>query len=696
MSKRTIIFHIDHLGCANCANKMEEAIGGVDGVYRSTVDFARKRLILELDEGKEEQIKDKSQELVSSIEEGAVLIPLDERVPAGEETEGKSERLRLGIAIALFFIGTFAPLHGVVKLAVLIGAYLISGWEVLLTAFRNIGKGLIFDENFLMTVASLGAFAIGEAPEGVAVMVFYAVGEYFQDLAVDRSRKSIAEAMDIRPEFARVYREGGFQKVHPNQVRVGERIQIGPGERVALDGQLVKGRSTLNTSALTGESLPRDVTLGAEVLSGSINLTGLIEVEVTSVYAESTVAKILDLVENATSKKAATERFITRFSKVYTPVVVVSALALAVLPPLVTGQPFDQWIYRALVFLVASCPCALVVSVPLTYFAGMGITSRHGILVKGSDYLDRLTQVRTVAFDKTGTITEGVFEVVEVVTVSGITEGQIVKVAADLEQHSNHPIAKSILRYSEHTPLDPVDDFTEIAGKGVRGLWRGSTVLVGTQSLLTENEVGVIPNLRSGTVVHVSVDGKYWGHIRIADRVKGEAKNAIAQLRKEGVERIVLLTGDNAETGKAIGLQVGIEEIYSNLLPQDKVGKIEDIMESHSPLLFVGDGINDAPVIARADIGVSMGDIGSDAAIEASDVVIMKDDLSKLGTLLHLAKRTKAIAYQNIVFALVFKGVVLMLGAFGQVNLWLAVFADVGVAVLAVMNGVRLLNEKEA
>ncbi|MFG6350128.1 MAG: cadmium-translocating P-type ATPase [Oscillospiraceae bacterium] len=573
-------------------------------------------------------------------------------------------------------------------------AYLIIGWDILWKAVRNIGHGQVFDENFLMCVATVGALVLGEYSEAVGVMLFYQVGELFQNYAVGKSRKSIAQLMDIRPDVANVERDGQILAVDPDEVAVGEIIVIRPGEKIPLDGVVIEGGSSLNTAALTGESAPRDVAVGGELLSGCVNITGLLKARVTREFGQSTVAKILDLVENASSKKAQAENFITRFARYYTPAVVFAALALAVLPSLFTGD-WAVWVHRALTFLVISCPCALVISIPLSFFGGIGGASAQGILVKGGNYLELLAKTETVVFDKTGTLTQGVFEVSALNPAPGVTEHELLEAAALAERHSGHPIAQS-LRRALGGDVDPdrVTDVQEIPGHGVSALVDGNRVLAGNEKLMRREGVAFRPCGDMGTIVHVARDGNYLGCAVIADQVKPTAPAAIRSLKQRGI-RTVMLTGDSQTVGEAVAAQLGLDEVHAQLLPADKVNRLEDLLGRKSAkgvLAYVGDGVNDAPVLSRADVGIAMGAMGSDAAIEAADVVLMDDDPAKLSCAMDIAHKCLCIVKQNIGFALGVKGLCLILGAFGMASMWEAVFADVGVAVIAILNATRMLK----
>lgn len=616
---------------------------------------------------------------------------------------------RIIAASVLFAAGELVPLAGLWKLIFYLPAYVIIGGDVLKRAARNILRGQVFDENFLMSIATLGAFATafydqvsGAASmvgydEAVAVMLFYQVGELFQSYAVGKSRASISSLMDIRPDYANIRKDGQLAQVSPEEVGVGDLIVVKPGEKIPLDGTVVSGTSMVDTAALTGESVPREVVQGANAISGCINLSGLLEIKVSRPFGESTVAKILDLVENASGKKARTENFITRFARYYTPAVVVSALLLAVVPPLFLGG-WANWVHRALIFLVVSCPCALVISVPLSFFGGIGGASKRGILVKGSNYLEALSKTEIVVFDKTGTLTKGTFEVTKVVPAQGVSEGQLLRAAALAESYSDHPISLSLRRAWGGTLADAqVSDAQEIAGHGVRAQVEGKLVLAGNARLMQAENIHFTLLQGAGTVVYVAQQGQFIGAVLISDTVKPEAKTAIASLRKAGIRKTVMLTGDAAATGEAVAAQLGLDEVHAQLLPGDKVAEVEDLLAqktAQGQLAFVGDGINDAPVLSRADIGIAMGGLGSDAAIEAADIVLMDDDLAALPLAIRIAQKTLKIVRQNIVFALAIKLGVLVLSALGAASMWAAVFADVGVSVLAILNASRALNTK--
>lgn len=591
----------------------------------------------------------------------------------------------------------FPDINRWVKLAAFLIPYGIIGWDILWRAVKNIAHGQIFDENFLMCVATIGAFILGEYPEGVFVMLFYQVGELFQSYAVGKSRRSISEMMDIRPDYANVYRNGEIVQVDPEEVRIGDIIIIKPGERVPLDGVVTKGKSSLDTAALTGESLPRSVEEGDDLISGCVNMEGLLEIQVTKEFGQSTVSKILDLVENSSSKKAKAENFITKFARYYTPCVVIGAVLLALLPPLILGGNWGEWVQRALIFLVISCPCALVISVPLSFFGGIGGASKKGILVKGGNYLEVLAKTEYVVFDKTGTLTKGVFNVTAIHP-DNVSELQLLELAALAESGSNHPIAKSVREaYGSELDLSRVKDVKEISGHGVKAQIDGKIVYAGNDKLMEQAGVNWHPCHRTGTTVHVAVEGEYAGHLVISDEIKPDSKQAIASLKNMGIRKTVMLTGDAKEVGEATAKELGLDEVHTKLLPADKVEIVEKLLKEKSgkaSLAFVGDGINDAPVLSRADVGIAMGGVGSDAAVEAADIVLMDDKPSKIGTAVAIAKRTLGIVRQNIVFALAVKLLVMILGAFGVANMWEAVFADVGVSVIAIINAMRASRVK--
>ena len=612
----------------------------------------------------------------------------------------KKKAVKIVVALILYLFAMLVKFENAwINNAIFLVSYFIVGWDILRKAMRNIIRGKVFDENFLMAVATIGAFCIGEFPEAVAVMLFYQIGELFQSYAVDKSRKSIASLMDIRPDYANVYRGGNIEKVNPEEVKIGETIIIKPGEKIPLDGHIVEGKTTLDTKALTGESLPRDAKEGDEVLSGCINLNGVIKVEVKKEYGESTVSKILDLVENASSKKSKPENFITKFARYYTPIVVGIAAVLAILPPLLLPEAtFSDWIYRALSFLVVSCPCALVISIPLSFFGGIGGASKMGVLVKGSNYLEALASTEMMVFDKTGTLTKGVFEVQQVKSI-GISEQELLKVAAYAENYSNHPISKSLKRaYQEEIDEKQIQNYEELSGLGIIAKIGEKDILVGNDKLMQEKQITFEKCNEVGTVLYVAIEGKYAGYIVIADQIKEDAKKTMEDLKKNHIKQTVMLTGDRKKVGENVAKEIGIDEVYTELLPTDKVHKVEELLKRKSEkgkLAFVGDGINDAPVLTLADIGIAMGALGADSAIEAADIVIMTDEPYKIVKSMKLAKKTMRIVKENIVFAIFVKVLVLILTAFGLSTMWEAVFADVGVSIIAIINALRALNVKE-
>lgn len=707
--KKTWPIEID---CPNCAAKLERALAELPGVEHVSVNYVQKRITLEAADDQFADVTTAILTKTAEIEPDTVIHTdgageahahhdgchcghdheHDHHGHHHDHAPGKGRELLARVALsAVLLAAGFLAQATWLSAACFVAAYLIAGYDVLLTALRNIRRGEVFDENFLMSVASIGAMAVGEFAEGVMVMLLYQVGEYLQDKAVDKSRANIAALMDVRPDYANLLRDGEAVRVSPEEVAVGDCILIRPGEKIPLDGVVIEGDSTVDTAALTGESLPRDVKAGDGVLSGCVNLTGLMTVRVTAAYGESTVAKILDLVAESGESKAQTERFITRFSRVYTPAVCIAAVLIAVIPGAVTGN-WAEWFYTALTFLVISCPCALVISVPLTFFSGIGGASRKGVLVKGANHLETLAALDTVAFDKTGTLTRGVFTVTETVPV-GMAEEELLGLAAHAEMHSPHPISASLrAAYGKALDAERVSDVTETAGRGLSAVVDGKRVLCGNARLMQEN--GVVPAETSavGTIVHVAVEGAYAGHIVISDVVKDGAPAAIAALKDAGVSRLVMLTGDNEAVAADVCSRLGLTEHRASLLPGDKVNALESLLGDAHKVAFVGDGVNDAPVLRRADVGVAMGGLGADAAIEAADAVLMDDDVGKLALAIRMAKKTMAIAKQNIVFALAVKALVMLLGVLGFANMWLAVFADVGVAMICIVNAMRAMK----
>lgn len=702
-------YQLKNLSCANCAAKIEEEINKT-GIISASINFAQGTIALTAEEHAFEDSLEKVKNIISRIEPEVKLLPLEKSTvesshehdhshehghshehDQGDEKSVKRKLLRFGIG-GLFFIGGLIFTAFWPRLTLFALSYLIIGGDILWRAGKNILRGQVFDENFLMAIATLGAFLIGEYPEGVFVMLFYQVGELFQDMAVGKSRRSIAALMDLRPEYANVKTADGVEKRSPEEVLVGDTIVVKPGEKVPLDAEILTGRTSLDVAALTGESLPREAEEGAEVLSGSINLSGVIELRVTKVFGESTVAKILALVENAGDKKATTENFITKFARYYTPVVVILAALIAVVPPLFFAGVWDEWIYRALVLLLISCPCALVISVPLGFFGGIGGASKQGILVKGANYLEALSKLDTVVFDKTGTLTEGKFKVVEIKEESG-TKEELLAIAALAESKSNHPIARSIVE-AAGGKVEEADilQYEEIAGKGVHLETKEGSILAGNEKLMHDFGLEVPASDALGTTVYLAKEGKYLGSILIADTIKEDAAKAISTLKKLGVRKTVMLTGDADRIGREVAKRVGIDEVHCELLPDGKVEKVEELLQKkQGKLAFVGDGINDAPVLARADLGIAMGGVGSDAAIEAADIVIMTDEPGKIADAMLQSRRTVSIVKQNTIFAIGVK-VAVMAASFFGIPMWLAVFSDVGVSLLAVLNSMRALK----
>ncbi|GAB4374260.1 MAG: heavy metal translocating P-type ATPase [Elainellaceae cyanobacterium] len=701
---------VSGMDCSGCASKISTTLENLTGVESAVIHFDSGNLRVSYNPN---QVTPQTiQDRVTALGY-AVTTPIasserhDHKHPHRVEFDLKRKLLPVLVVVLLFVLGLIfeEPLHNTPyslgEYAVFIPAYLISGWSVLKTAGRNILRGQVFDENFLMTIATLGAIVIHKIPEAVGVMLFYQVGELFQEAAVSRSRRSIQSLLEIRPDSANLKTSSGIQVVSPEAVQVGELILVKPGERVPLDGDVLDGISQLDTSALTGESVPRTIRPGEAVLAGMINQSGALTIRVTKRFSESSIARILDLVENASSKKAKTEKFITRFAQRYTPVVVMLSLAVALLPPLfISGATHAEWVYRALVLLVISCPCGLVISIPLGYFGGIGGAAKRGILVKGSTFLDTLAAVKTVVFDKTGTLTKGVFNVTQIIPQNGWTEAELLELAANVEAHSTHPVAQSIrTAYGQATSQAPndalVQDYVEIAGHGVQAKVNGRTVIAGNDRLLHRQNIDHDSCRVDGTVVHLAVDGKYAGRIIIADELKEDAAQAIQALKTSGVQKTVMLTGDNQDAASSIAQQVGLDSFIGELLPEGKVEAIESILvqeRNGSRVAFVGDGINDAPVLARADVGIAMGALGSDAAIETADVVLMTDAPSKVAEAIQMGRRTLRIVWQNIIFAMVIKGVFIMFGIFGLATMWEAVFADMGVALLAIFNAMRVLR----
>jgi len=731
------VYILEGLSCANCAAKIEKEVASLSEVLEASINLLEQKLTVLLHEGvslldgglallnKIKKIVKKIEPEVEVFEAGADKKAGDkaadnrpthklghmasqDRKKTGQTKGRKAGRrlldddayrdlARIGAAVILSIIVSAAKVPELVKLAGYIAAYVIAGYEIFIKALKNLLSGQIFDENFLMAIASLGAFLIGDMLEAVSVLVFYDIGEMLQDMAVNRSKRNIEELMDIRPDYANKIIGDTVSMVPAESVAKGDMILVKPGERIPLDGIIVKGRSFVDARALTGESVPVQVHEGDEVLAGTVNQNGAIYIRVAKPYTESTVSKILELVRNAGSKKAQTEKFITKFARVYTPAVVIAAVAVAIIPPLLQFGSIQLWLYRALSFLIISCPCALVISIPLSYFGGIGGGARHGVLVKGSNYLDALQNIDTIVFDKTGTLTKGVFEVTRLVPAAGVDAGRLLKYAAVAEKNSNHPIAKSILSYykSQHnSEPEQADKIIEAAGQGIIAEYAGQTILAGNDKLLKSYRINAPSANEAGSIVHVAVDGSYLGFIVISDRLKADAAAAIKRLKGLGVRRTVMLTGDRDESARLVAMQCGLDEYRAQLLPQDKVAFFEGFKNEAAQkgkVVFVGDGINDAPVLAAADIGIAMGGIGSDAAIEAADVVIMNDNPDRIASAIIIARKTRKIVIQNIVFALGVKLLIMVLAFFGISSIWFAIFADVGVALLALLNAMRAM-----
>jgi len=699
---------LNGLGCAHCGAKIEKQVADLPDVSSTSLDFVSSKLFIEVkDRNKREKIIEEVKKIVNRIEPDVVVIEEKEKEEPYKKDKksfimevDREEIIKLAAGAVLFGVATAFKFSNLMEFILYFAAYALIGGEVLLKAARNIGRRQVFDENFLMSIATIGAFAIGEYPEGVAVMLFYQIGELFQDIAVNRSRKSIADLMDIRPDFANLKINKDIKRVSPEEVKIGDIIIVKPGEKIPLDGEILEGESMVDTSALTGESVPREVKRGHEVLGGFINKNGLLTIKVSKEFGESTVSKILYMVQNAASKKAPTENFITKFARYYTPAVVFIAIVLAIIPPLfVPGQGFSEWFYRALIFLVVSCPCALVVSIPLSFFGGIGGASKNGILVKGSNYLEALNDVETVVFDKTGTLTKGVFKVTDICPKGDIPKDLLLEYAAVAESYSNHPIAASLQdAYRGEIDRSIIKSYDEISGHGIKANVNGREVFAGNSKLMNMINSSYDEVAAAGTVIHMNIDGNYAGYIVISDEMKEDAGKAVKALKDMGVKKTVMLTGDSKLVGEKVAGQLGLDEVYAELLPDQKVEKLELLEKQKSPrgkMVFVGDGINDAPVLARVDIGIAMGALGSDAAIEAADIVIMNDEPSRIADAIKIAKRTKSIVWQNILLALGVKGIVLLLGAGGIATMWEAVFADVGVALIAVLNSMRVMKAEK-
>lgn len=700
---KEIVLELEGLNCAGCAAKIEELTNDIQGVDNASLDFVSKKLKVNVKEHREtENITEEIKTIVNKLEPHVEVREKNKENHSHSHSHDhgnidKMDIFKLILGGIVFVIPYLLKLEGTPRFLMYLTAYIVVGLEIVIIAIRNVLAGQPFDEYFLMTVATIGAFLIGEYPEGVAVMLFYQVGEFFQGLAVNHSRKSISSLLDIRPDYANMEVDGEIQIVEPEKVHVGNYIIVKPGEKVPLDGIILEGRSSMDTSNITGESVPRTVNTGDTVLSGFVNKEGLLKVQVTKEFGESTVSKILDLVENASSKKAPTENFITKFARYYTPVVVYTALAIGLIPPLLLGYDIKDWAYRAFVFLVISCPCALVISIPLGFFGGIGGASKAGVLIKGGNYLEGLNDIDTIVFDKTGTITKGTFNVTNIEGFSGATKEEILELAAYGEVYSNHPIGLSVVNtYGKEIDKNRIDNYKEISGKGIEAEIDGEKVLIGNKKLFYENNINITEKDSIGTIVYIGKNNAHIGTIEISDELKDNIAKDIKAIKYQGIKNTIMLSGDNERTAKKVGELVGIDKVYGDLLPQDKVKIFEDIMNrNQGKVAFVGDGVNDAPVLARADIGIAMGALGSDAAIEASDIVIMTDEIGKINTGLKIARNTKRIVTQNIVLALGIKLIVLTLGAFGRATMWEAVFADVGVSIIAILNSIRALKVKE-
>lgn len=691
------------LDCASCAGKIEDRTAKLEGVKTASLDFVNKKIKVDIEnELDRDRIKDSIIKLVNKFEPGVEVLDLSIKDMDSSHDHSHEhgnfdthELIRIVSSLILFIIPPLLKLQGGIRLSTYLLAYFIVGYDVLIRAGKNLVNRTPFDENFLMTLATIGAFIIGEYPEGVAVMLFYQVGELFQGMAVNRSRKSIKALTDIMPDYANLEKDNEIVVVDPTEVRIGDYIIIKPGEKVPLDGLVVEGESSLDTSNITGESVPRSIGVGNQIISGVINNQGLLKVKVEKEFGESTVTKILDLVENASSRKAPTEQFITKFARYYTPAVVFIALGIGILPTLFFNGELTDWAYRAFVFLVISCPCALVISIPLGFFGGIGAASKEGILVKGGNFLEALNYVDRVVFDKTGTLTKGVFKVTKVKAYDGYSEDEVLELAAYGESYSNHPIALSILdEYGRDIRKEYIVDYREIPGKGISVNIDEADILLGNKGLLIDNNIDFVEEESIGTVVYVAREGRHVGTIIVSDEIKASVRDDLSSLKDLGVQETVMLSGDNGSTARKVGDLIGIDKVHGDLLPQDKVLKLEEILSESSgkKVAFVGDGVNDAPVLARADVGIAMGGLGSDAAIEAADIVILTDEISKIATGIKIAKKTKRIVSQNIVIALGIKLMVLGLGAAGLASMWQAVFADVGVSLIAILNSIRVLK----
>lgn len=698
---KKVKYEVKNLDCAGCAGKIQYKAGTMKGVFNANLDLYKKRFILEVDEDfEEDSFLSTINIFANSIEPGTEIVKLEEyneeeelkrreEERKKEELEEKKEKITIIIGLILFLMAIIlGRISYNLRIVLAIIAYIILGWDVVLKSFKNILKGNFMDENFLMTIATFGAFYLGESTEAVGVMLFYKIGEYFQDKAVSNSRKSIEKLLDIRPEYANIKnKDGELIKVSPKKLKIGDIIVVKAGEKIPVDGIVIKGNSTLNTAALTGESLPIEVDVDSEILSGSLNGAGTLEIKVTKLFADSTINKIISMVENASNKKAESEKFITKFARYYTPIVVISAIIVGVFLPLILGD-FNLWFGRALIFLVISCPCALVLSVPLTFFSSIGIASKQGILIKGGNYLEALTSVGSVVFDKTGTLTKGKFKIDSLEAIN-CSEEELLKIAQIGEYYSNHPIGKTILsQLNSEIDENYMEGYKELSGFGVVAYYEGKEILVGNYKLMKEYDVVVEEKEYAGTIIYTALDREFLGYIYISDEIKSDSKETISELSKNGIDSY-MLTGDNKKIGEMVGEKLGIkkENIFTQLLPQGKVNQLQSILDnSNKKVIFVGDGVNDAPVLSMADIGIAMGGVGSDIAVETADIVIMKDEPSKIIEVLKIANINKKVVIQNIVFALGIKILVMILGVFGIANMWMAIFSDVGVSLLAVLN----------
>mgnify|MGYP003812267689 FL=1 len=692
-SKQT--FLLEGLDCAVCAAKIEDNVKKIDGICNANVDLINTKLTVELEDiNKINDINKAIKKVIKDVEPNIHISDSEVKIVKDKDSRFKWKIMQLLSAAALFILPVIFKLPEYAKFSLFFISYIISGGEIIALSIKKILKGQLFDENFLMSISTIGAFAIGKYEEGVSVMLFYQIGTLIEDYAVDNSRKSIKDLMDIRPDYANLKIENNIKKVPPEAVNIGDIILVKPGEKIPLDGKVIDGKSFVDTSSLTGEYLPMEVGIGSNVLSGFINKNGLLTVKVEKNFKESTVSKILDLIENAGNKKAQAENFITKFAKYYTPIVTLSALFIATIPPLLLNENFSNWIYRALVFLVISCPCALVISVPLSFFSGIGAASKSGILIKGSNYLEVLNDVKTIVFDKTGTLTEGTFKVTEINAENPLKSDELLKYAAYGEYYSNHPIASSIINaYGSKIDAGKIKDYVELAGNGIKAIINDKEILIGNSKLMKSHNIA-FKDVRPYSAVHIAVDGKYAGYIVISDSIKKDSKDTVKALKSLGVERLIMLTGDKKEISEYISNELGLDGVYSELLPDEKVNVVDQLCSNtdlKGKVAFVGDGINDAPALTRADIGIAMGKIGTDAAIEAADVVLMTDEPIKLVDAIKIAKKTHKIVLENIIFALGVKLSVLTLGALGLATMWEAVFADVGVTVLAVLNSLRIL-----